>query len=122
LTADARLDEGMLYADDPFEDLGLDDESSDEGSAAICIAANCDSATVDTRRQPEPEASAAETLVQQDTTGATFCWPAALALCNFLLENNEFIRGKKVRRSCLLEVRRLGSGFKPIGDLDVIDG
>ena len=94
LTADARLDEGMLYVDDPFDDLGLDDDSS-EGSHADCIAEQ--SAAASMSQGSKCDAPVADILVQQDTTGATFCWPAALTICNFLLERKDWIRGKQVR-------------------------
>ena len=120
LTADARLDEGMLYADDPFDDL---DDSSDDDSATVCVAANCDSASAGNSLESEPEASAAEILVQEDTTGATFCWPAALTLCNFLLENKDFISGKKVLFAATPHLDNYGvaSGFTSRGDVVVIE-
>ena len=91
LTADARLDEGMLYVDDPFDDLGLDDDSSEGDYVAE------KSAGTGTLQGSRCDAPVVDMLVQQDTTGATFCWPAALTICNFLLERKDWIRGKQVR-------------------------
>lgn len=91
LRADARLDEGMLYVDDPFDDLDSDDESSEDSASAASAADNCG-----TSRGSGLDLPADEMIVHQDTTGATFCWPAALALSNFLLEHKAFIRGKRV--------------------------
>lgn len=91
LTADARLDEGMLYADDPFDGLDSDDEGSDDNTSAAPTADHCG-----TTRGSGLDMPADEMIVHQDTTGATFCWPAALALSNFLLEHKALIRGKRV--------------------------
>lgn len=98
LTADARLDEGMLYIDDPFDDLSLDDDSTDDDSPVGCTADSCHSDSGDTSSAPVLDVT--DTLVQQDTTGSTFCWPAAFALCNFLLDHREWVRGKKVGVPC----------------------